>query len=211
MPLANGGRDCVNQLGDSGRMSYDNSDLARAFPASVRDDVLQVVATLPQPPWNIEPFQVRIEGEAVFIPYRIYHDPALIDRTRLSPLQEELLDCLLTRHHNGFTREKHLKKILSCNHTWTPPFVVSLVGEYVIEIIDTIRNNANELNPQAYGRFLTDNPTFFALTKQRVTSYWNCYHRRYRREDYAGFKIVAFLERLATAALHSEGASGPDV
>jgi hypothetical protein len=180
-------------------MSYENSDLAQAFPASVQDDALRVVATLPQPSWNTETFQVRVEGEAVFIPYRIYHDPALIDQARLSPLQEELLDCLLTRRHSGFIREKHLRKIVSSNREWIPPFVVPLVGEYVIEIIEEIWNNVNNLNPQLYRRFLTNNPTFHALTNQRVTSYWNCYHRRYRREEYAGFQIMEFFDRLTSS------------
>lgn len=143
---------------DAGRMSYNNSDLARAFPVSVQDDMLRVVATLPQPSWNTKPFQVRVEGEGLLIPCRIYHDPALIDRAQLTPLQEELLDCLLTRHYSGFIREKHLRNIVSVRHDWVAPFVVQLVGEYVIEILDVIRNNLDTLNPQLYRHFLKDNP-----------------------------------------------------
>jgi hypothetical protein len=177
-------------------MSYDNSDLVRAFPAAVQDDVLRVVASLPQLSSNTEPFRVSVEGEGVFIPYRVYLDLAMIDRARLTPLQDELLDCLLTRHHSGFVREKHLRNIVSSNQVWIPPFVVQLVGEYVIEILDAIRDNLHNLNPQLYRRFLLDNPMFVALTKQRVASYWNCYHRAYRREDYAGSQIVEFLGHL---------------
>jgi hypothetical protein len=180
-------------------MRYDNSDLRQAFPASVQDDTLQVVAALPQPSYNTEPFRLNVEGQTVSIPYRIYHDPALIDHAQLTPLQQQLLDCLLTRHHSGFIREKHLRKIVSSDHAWIPPFIVQLVGEYVIEILNGIRDNLHNLNPQLYQRFLMDNSTFVALTKQRVTSYWDCYHRRYRREHYAGFQIVEFLDRLTTS------------
>lgn len=177
-------------------MSYDNSDLVRAFPAAVQDDVHRVVASLPQPSGSTEPFRVSVEGEAVFIPYRVYHNPALIDRASFTPLQEELLDCLLTRHHSGFVREKHLRNIVSSDRVWIPPFVVQLVGEYVVEILNAIRDNIHNLDPQLYRRFVRDNPIFIALTKQRVASYWNCYHRAYRREDYAGSQIVEFLDRL---------------
>ncbi|HEY3458220.1 MAG TPA: hypothetical protein VGK64_26805 [Bryobacteraceae bacterium] len=158
-------------------MSYNNADLAQAFPVSLRDAALRVASALPQPSWNTETFSVRVAGEAVLIPYRIYHDPALVDLARLTPLQVELLDCLLTRHHSGFVREKHLMKILCFNHEWIPPFVVQLVGEYVIEILHVIRKNLHNLDPQLYRRFLTGNPAFFTLVKQRVTSYWDCYHR----------------------------------
>ena len=103
----------------------------------------------------------------------------------------------MTRHSSGFIREKHLRSIICSNREWIPPFVVQLVGEYVVEILDEIRNNVHNLNPQVYRRFLMDNPKFVALTKQRVASYWNCYHRHfYRREDYAGFQIAKFFESL---------------
>jgi hypothetical protein len=61
---------------------------------------------------------VNIGPEAVGIPYRIYHDPALIHSERLTRTQSELLSCLLTRHHSGFVREENLQMILDSNHEW---------------------------------------------------------------------------------------------
>jgi hypothetical protein len=177
-------------------MSYNNSDLANAFPASVRDDALKAISILPQPSLNTEVFSVFVGGEAVSIPYRIYHDPALIDLSRLTSIQAELLECLLTRHHSGFVREEHLANILGANHEWVPPFVIQLVGEYVIEILQLVQRNLHHLDPLRYRSFLRQNPRFFALTKQRVISYWDCYHRWQRREDYAGFHILEFLDSL---------------
>jgi hypothetical protein len=177
-------------------MTDDNSDLALAFPASVREDALRVASILPQPTMKTEPFSVSVGGEAVLIPYRIYHDPALIDRERLTPLQAELLDCLLTRHHSGFVRERYLKNVVCSNQEWIPPFVVQLVGEYVIEILDAISKNLDNLDSQLYRRFLTSNPNFLALTKQRVVSYWECYYRRQPKEHYAGFRIFKHFDRL---------------
>lgn len=180
-------------------MNYNNSELAKAFPTFLRDDALEVISVLPQPSLNTEAFSVCVGGEMISIPYRIYHDPALIDATNLTARQRELLDCLLTRHHNGFIRERHLACILCAPHEWIPPFVVQLVGEYVIEILQAVSRDLQHLDPHQYRSFLLANPKYFGLTKQRVISYWNCYYRWQRRADYVGFRIVDFLERLANA------------
>jgi hypothetical protein len=60
--------------------------------------------------------------------------------------------------------------------------------------------NLDNLDPQLYRRFLTNNPHFLALTKQRVVSYWACYHRRQPKERYAGFQIVELFDRLVSNA-----------
>jgi hypothetical protein len=177
-------------------MIQSNLDLAYAFPMSLREAALQMASALPEPIWNTDVFSVRVGGENLSIPYRIYHDPALIDTARLTAQQTELLDCLLTRHCSGFVREKHLVRILLLNHDWIPPFVVQLVGEYVIEILRVIQRDIRNLDAHLYRRFITENPAFFANTKQRVTSYWNCYYRWERREDYAGFQIVRYFDDL---------------
>ena len=179
-------------------MSYNNSDLTNAFPSSLRGDALRVVTVLPQPTWNTATFSVDVSGETLSIPYRIYHDSELIDRTCLTTRQGVLLDCLLTRHHDGFICEKHLASIICANYEWIPPFVIQLVGEYVIEILQVVIRNLNLLDPSLYRRFLRENPRFFALTKQRVISYWDCYYRWQRRSDYVGFRIIAFMEHLVT-------------
>ena len=102
----------------------------------------------------------------------------------------------MTRHHSGFVREEHLARIVCRNHDWIPPFVIQLVGEYVIEIIHVIWKNSSNLDAQLYGKFLKDNPALLAITKQRVISYWDCYHRRQRREDYPGFQMLSLFDRL---------------
>jgi hypothetical protein len=181
-------------------VTYNNYDLANAFPAFLRDDALEVISVLPQPSWSTTSFDVCVSGETVSIPYRVYHDPAHIDPARLTARQLELLDCLLTRHDDGFVRERHLARILYSNSEWIPPFVVQLLSEYVIEIVQSVRTNLHHLDPRLYRSFLRANPRFFALTKQRVISYWDCYHRGQRREDYPGFQIVEFLDQLVAAS-----------
>lgn len=93
------------------------------------------------------------------------------------------------------------------------PFVVQLVGEYVIDIVADIERSL-DLGPSSpaaavYGRFVADNGAYFDLTSQRVTSYWNCYQRsRYpvRRpasgsefDVYPGFSLIESLRTAARA------------
>jgi len=181
-------------------MSCDNSGLLRAFPAALREDALKLISVLPETSLSAHSFSVEIGEDTVSIPYRIYHDPALIDSASLTQTQDELLACLLTRHHSGFVREEYLPKVLGCNHEWAPPFVVQLVGEYVVEIIRAIGDGIDHLDPGLYRTFLIRNPAFYETTKQRVMSYWNCYHRAERRGDYAGFRVLEFFDHLTVSS-----------
>lgn len=177
-------------------MIHDNSELGFAFPAMVRNDVIELRSALPHPLLTAYAFPVFVSAELVQIPYRIYHDVTQIDRTRFNDKQIEFLDCLLTRHHNGFIREEHLRKILSNNHPWVPPFVVQLAGEYVIEILSAIRDSIHDLDHDLYRAFLLSNPGFLDLTKRRVESYRNCYYPHLDRNKYVGLEIVRFLDSL---------------
>ena len=177
-------------------MSYNNTDLVNAFPSYLRDDVCKVVEFLPERDWSTETFSVSVGAEVVAIPYRIYLDPALIDLTSLTNVQGELAHCLLTRHRDGFIREANLAKILHSQNEWVPPFVVRLVGEYVVEILRVIGSNLDQLDPRVYRAFLRDNPRFLALMKHRMISYWDCYYRSQRLKDYEGFRVIRFLDEL---------------
>jgi len=182
-------------------MIFDNSELLRAFPVALREEALKVISVLPETSLSAYSFYVDIGEDTVSIPYRIYHDPATIESAGLSQTQCDLLACLLTRHHSGFVREEYLGKILCSDREWVPPFVVQLVGEYVIEIIGKIDNGTRQLNPDLYRTFLKRNSRFYKTTKRRVQSYWDCYHRGERKEDYAGFQVLAFFDKLMTDSL----------
>lgn len=175
-------------------MHPSNRALINAFPAVVRDAAVRAVSVFPENPRTSKTFSVRVADENATLPCRIYHNPALINTASLSSVEKELVDCLLTRHHDGIVREKHLKQIISRDHAWIPPFVVQLVGEYVIEILQLIQDNLSLLNASVYAQFLQMNPELLARTKQRVASYWDCYHRNVRLEDYAGFRVLDFFE-----------------
>jgi hypothetical protein len=94
-----------------------------------------------------------------------------------------ILHCLYSRHGDGMVRQRHLEQIIPSGEPWVVPFVVQLVGEYVLEILQAIRNGVPDLATPGsaprllYGEFVARNPSFFARTERRVVSYWSCYHR----------------------------------
>jgi len=92
-------------------------------------------------------------------------------------VHEELLNCLFSRHHDGYVRERCLKNVIGSSNTWVVPYVIKLTGEYVIEILNVIYQHLPFLNHEIYRDFLRNNPQFYTLTKCRVMSYWDCYYR----------------------------------
>lgn len=172
-----------------------NARLVAAFPTTLRAHVLASLEAFPQPEHPAaEGFSVKVAGELVTIPYRLYHSLDQIKTDHLTDPEMEIIDCLLTRHHDGFVRQQHLQRILRSGNPWVPPFVVHLLGEYSIEIIRVIHEHLNSLDRPLYRDFLQANPDFFMQTAQRVESYWDRYHRVHPKDEYVGFKVLAFLK-----------------
>lgn len=201
-------------------MTLGEVDLARAFPAALRADTLRVVSAMPRvlpgrPQPTAEPIQwakrpLTVGGEPVHIPSRIYHDPMspadVMTALSLTPVQRTILACLHTRHHDGHVRQRWLPTLVTSTEPWVTPFVVALLGEYVVEIIvDLHRALLPALTDPAsphfaqYGAFLAENPDFLALTRQRVASYWDCYYRRQYLSpaDYPAHPLLAALNQSA--------------
>jgi hypothetical protein len=137
---------------------------------------------------------VSIRGEAVFIPARIY-SPEPNSTSSLSDVQRTILACLYTRHYHGFVREKQLPALFAAQFPWVPPCVLQLVGEYVVEIIETIAKQIEELDLALCSEFAEENPAFISVTRSRVISYWDCYYRwRYPKlRDYPGYRVMSTL------------------
>ena len=183
--------------------------LEAALPAHLQRDVQTVLKLLPSPPLQPAlPFGVTVDEQPLAIPYRIYHyEPSAGAEASLTPTQFAILNCLYTRHHDGRVRQRRLEPVLRLNEPWVVPFVVRLVGEYVLEILLDIRRELVELDdpttPQhaVYGQVLAANPSFLAVTRQRAASYWDCYHRRMYadRRYYPGLTLI---ESMRAAARH---------
>jgi hypothetical protein len=82
------------------------------------------------------------------------------------------------------------------------PYVVQLLGEYVVEIssliLDRLTAQSSSSWP-AYREFFRANRAFMALTEQRAISYWSCYYRHdFARVEYPA--LVA-LDKLRQSAL----------
>ncbi|MEU7767541.1 hypothetical protein AB0B25_20725 [Nocardia sp. NPDC049190] len=143
--------------------------LLPAFPAFLAADVRAVVQTLP--PAHLPPagsFRLWVQGEHLTLPYRLYNPaPAEDVSGRLSTRQAKVLHCPYTRHHDGHVRQHHLDQIIDATDPWIIPFIVQLVGEYVLDIVLTIQHRLTDLDQphtpqhQAYGRFCAANPELY--------------------------------------------------
>ncbi|MER5640739.1 hypothetical protein ABT095_27795 [Kitasatospora sp. NPDC002227] len=204
MPRGTGGpveREAEQADGD-GRES-----LVEAFPHELAADVRAVLALLPEAKHRSCTFAVRVGAEDLAIPSRIYHGELPSTKVELLPPQQrQLLHCLYTRHHDGRVRQRHLAQLLTSTAPWVVPYTVQLLGEYVLEILTDLRDGYRELlapgseGRSVYGRFVVDNPEFFARTERRVVSYWNEYHRRSWYADFRGYPGGTALDHLRDAA-----------
>jgi hypothetical protein len=189
-----------------------------AFPAELADDVQAVLMVMPASRHRpVAPFSVMIHGQQVSIPGRIYNsEPPPESVAALSLRQRQVLHCLYSRHWDGWVRQRHLAQILGAGDPWVIPFVVQLVGEYVLEILVDISGALRGLDTpgdsrrNAYGEFIVANPTVFARTQRRVVSYWSCYYRNAFR-SFQGYPGCTLLDLLRSAAAESAGRPWPSL
>lgn len=176
-----------------------NADLlGEAFPQSLHmlatEAAIYGSAQLQASQWT-EQFEVSLGGETIRIPARLrfrnnHADEALRGDIRL------MVRCLRSRSSDGFERQRAVRDLLLDIHPWTAPFIVALIGEYLVEILDDIAGAFGESVPGPIIEFLRENPAYWFLTKQRVSSYWNVYYRRSTlKRDYVGFKLTQQIDQ----------------
>ncbi|MGW1159623.1 hypothetical protein ACWD48_15665 [Streptomyces sp. NPDC002519] len=158
---------------------------------------------------------MNVDDEAVAIPYRIYQGEPPIGLVRsLTVIQRQILHCLYSRHSDGLVRQRHLEQVVSSDKPWAVPFVVQLVGEYVLEILEAIQRGLSVLDSNGsahrplYGDFIARNPAFFARTERRVVSYWSCYYR-WRFPVFRTYPGCHLLDLLRAAATDYTGRPWP--
>ena len=149
-------------------------------------------------------FTVRVQSETLSAPGRVYYDPsALHSMISNSPSETRTMAlCLGTRHCDGHVREECLRQVIGINLPWVVPFVIQLVGEYVIEIVNVVVHELPNLDKATFSNFVRQNPGFIPTTRRRVTSYWSCYHRgRFpHQQESPGYLAMQWLESLSEAA-----------
>jgi len=168
--------------------------IARAFPRAMTREAEAAAATVASMGATLSPdgFRVVAGAELVTIPERLY-----VEERNLLASGNGLVACLLTRHHDGFVRQRALERVLRLDTLWAVPFVVRLVGEYVVEIVEQIDDGFAELPLDHVSAFVVANPDFMRLTRARVTSYWSCYYRNTPHREYVGFRLMDRIEASA--------------
>jgi hypothetical protein len=170
-----------------------SESLARAFPARLAPVVTSVVQSLP--PARFEPSRpvtvsnsrawagLAVAGEPVVIPYRIYNPAPVRVFGSGNRAERAVIAAIYSRHHDGHVRQRALGTLLDCDEPWTAPFVVQLLGEYVIQICADIEMFTRTALPAcpamqaSLSAFLMQNRSFAELTRHRAVSYWSCYYR----------------------------------
>jgi hypothetical protein len=176
----------------------------RAFPSALANEVRAVLPQLSDYQWH-QPapgFQVWVRGEVIDIPYRVYYreSQVLICANRTG-VQGLIALCLGTRHHDGYLREKCVKRLLEIEEPWVVPFLIQLVGEYVVAIVRLIEQALPNLNTALYTEFIAANRAYFETIGRRTISYWDAYYRyEYSNSrEYPGRKIHSTLHRACCA------------
>lgn len=149
-------------------------------------------------------FQVFVQGEMLCAPARLYCSPsdlrALIEASTGD--SRTLALCFGTRHWNGYVREECLRPLIWTDRPWATPFLVQLLGEYVIEIVEMVADAVQQGAVQNLPDFARENPKFMAVTRQRATSYWDCYFRRRFRslQTYPAIAALNAIDAMAPSA-----------
>lgn len=173
----------------------------KMFPENLSDDVKIVTKLLPvsaHQPHEDKPVSISVDSKNITIYSRIYKEELEESQIlNLSQTQKLILSCIYTRHHDGFIREKYLKNLLADQRSWTVPFVVRLLGEYVVEIIELVEESLTDNAAQKlYRDFVTNNPIFWEKTKSRIVNYWYVYYRDsfMDKRIYPGMQIIKIIE-----------------
>lgn len=182
---------CETRTRYSSVVEQAEQEVVRGFPAALRADAETVVELLPRP-WRClgaDAHRVVVQGEALEIPVRIYTpDPPILAARRRSVVQRLIAGCVDSRNSDGYVRQAACAHILPSAEPWVVPYVIQLLGEYVVEISALILEGLSAQSSfewPAYRDFVAANGEYMALTEQRAISYWSCYYRPdYRRVEY---------------------------
>ena len=118
--------------------------IENCFPIEAKNDALYIFNNFD---FNekypiFDPFNVVVAGSDIAIPTRMYADDVQLKLlSNFSEIQQEMLLCLFTRHHSGYVREKCLQQIISSQQKFVVPYILELLGDYVIEIVNCIYQN----------------------------------------------------------------------
>ncbi|AOO81641.1 hypothetical protein [Bosea vaviloviae] len=137
-------------------------------------------------------------GQNVRIPIRLRFLRLSATDMAMASLPQPAL-CLVSRATDGYLRQHAVASLLGINNAWAPPYVATLLADYVHEIVEVIHDGLPGLNRALYANLVRENRTQFRMLRVRATSYWNAYHRHLYpdKRDYPGLKALHEMERWA--------------
>lgn len=147
-----------------------------------------------------------LNGTLYEMPYRIGYQK--YDQLEYNNEIEWVVSCcLLTRHHNGFVREKYLKKIFIAeiieHYPFVIPYIIRLLGEYIEEIWRVIDKNKAILSCENVIRFKNENKLFISKNIERnITYYCGIHYGYYTKRRYcnyhesSGYQILLYIQNL---------------
>ena len=201
--------------------------LLKSFPKDIKSEIEAVLDILPFQNSNVtlcdgqvyyvnnlihpDEITIQLNNEELRIPDRLYFDEPNIElEDKLSEKQKTILNCIYLRHHNGYIREKRLKKLIGENEYWITPFTIQLLGEYVYEILIVLNDIITVETIESYQSFIEENPRYWQITESRMISYWNEYYRREfpKLNDYLGIVLVKRIKTNVQLRTHYH--IGPD-
>ncbi len=183
----------------------DGQMLAEAFPTEYRSMTIiagNLAADRLALLQRTERFAVQVQSQRVLIPARLHFSPDRLVRTEADGVRW-FVRALETRSNNGFERQRAARDLLMGFQPWAAPFILALVGEYVVEILHDISASMTPHIEQALSAFIVQNEAYWSTIKRRVASYWNAYYRSNSRDKYVGFEIVDRLEMARSLARNS--------
>jgi hypothetical protein len=171
---------------------HDAAGLRAAFPAALGSSVDAVIAVMPQPQHPLTKTDLRalVGDEELAVLGRLYVLEPTTAASKLTPIQRLILSALYSRHHDGFVRQRHVRQLLDVDHAWIPPFVILLLGEYVVQVGQLIADRVADLPRQTYIDFARANPAFMRVVRSRVVSYWWGYYGHVPLREYAGYRAL---------------------
>ncbi|WP_152446892.1 hypothetical protein [Janthinobacterium sp. HH01] len=185
------------------RQSENGIPELHAFPSALAEKVEYAVQLLTPSQMHSASdtvISVRLAAENLSIPYRVYYDKQqLLNCANSSGSVALIALCLGTRHYDGYLRELCLRRLLLVEESWIAPFVIQLLGEYVIEVVQPIHERFLDGVEKKYQDFFCENVKYCEYLVCRAVSYWNEYYRgRFpKHKDYPAVKALAALQSAA--------------
>jgi hypothetical protein len=173
----------------------------RAFPfgmAALADDAASELSPFVDDTYRQRSEAIDVTGQMIAIPRRLHFVGLSAGSDRLGNLKPAS-SCLVTRATDGRLRQQAVRSIIHHQSAWVAPFVLMLLGEYVIEIVEDVRDALPVLDRSVYANLIRENRQTVQKLRARATSYWDAYHRpQYTlKRDYPGLQALHEMETWA--------------